>query len=38
MMPLHKEKCKGIVDIALYADDNLMVVNPEAINEAIKDL
>ena len=31
-----KKNKKGIVDLALYADDSLLVVNPEAINEAIK--
>ena len=34
-MPLYEKSAKGIVDVALYVDDNLMVGNPEAIDKAI---
>ena len=35
---MKKDGSKGIMYIALYINDNLMVVNPEAIDDAIKHL
>ena len=37
-MPLHKKGSKGILYITKYIDDDLVVGNPEAINDAIKQL
>ena len=35
-MPLYEAKCKGIVYVALYVDDNLTVGNPEAKDEVVR--
>ena len=35
-MPLYEKSAKGIAYITLYIDDNLMVGNPEAIDEDIE--
>ena len=32
-MPLHQEKFKGVVEVALYVDDNLMVGDVKAIDD-----
>ena len=37
-MPLHEKSAKGIVYIALYVDDNLMVRNVGAIDDVISAL
>ena len=37
-MPLYQKQCKGVVYVAIYVDDNLVIGSPKAIDEAVEQI